>query len=430
MEIHVVQPGDTMLGIAARYGVSVQAIIESNHIADPNNLVVGQALIILIPELVYTAVPGDTLGAIAGYFGTTERVLLQNNPGLIGAPYLNAGQTVVIRYQGPKIRQVRLNGYAYPYIQMALLERTLPYLTSLTIFGYGFTVTGELIPPADDQEMINLAYRYQTAPIMLLSSITESGTFSSERASRLFQDTALQDIVIGNVLEVMRQKGYLGLDIDFEYINPNDRDAFTRFLQNVTNRLHAQGYFVNTDLAPKTSGDQPGLLYESHDYQAIGEISDFVLLMTYEWGYTYGPPMAVAPLNKVREVIDYAVTVIPRQKIMMGLPNYGYDWILPFVQGVTRATTIGNDYAVEIAARNRAEIQFDQTAQSPFFEYRDANGLSHVVWFEDVRSMQAKFRLMDEYSLIGGGYWNIMRPFAQNWAFISARYEVQTIVAP
>lgn len=147
-------------------------------------------------------------------------------------------------------------------------------------------------------------------------------------------------------------------------------------------------------------------------------------------GLTYGPPMAVAPLNKVREVVDYAVTVIPRQKIMMGLPNYGYDWILPFIQGVTRATTIGNDYAVEIAARSRAEIQFDQTAQSPFFEYRDTNGLSHVVWFEDVRSMQAKFGLMDEYGLIGGGYWNIMRPFAQNWAFISARYEVQTIVAP
>jgi len=315
-------------------------------------------------------------------------------------------------------------------MQRALLVRTRPFLTSLTIFGYGFTLTGELIPPADDQEMISLAYRYQTAPIMLLSSITEGGTFSSERASRLFQDTALQDIVIGNVLEVMRQKGYLGLDVDFEYINPDDREAFTRFLQNVTNRLHANGYFVNTDLAPKTSGDQPGLLYESHDYKAIGEISDFVLLMTYEWGYTYGPPMAVAPLNKVREVVDYAVTVIPRQKIMMGLPNYGYDWILPFIQGVTRATTIGNDYAVEIAARSRAEIQFDQTAQSPFFEYRDTNGLSHVVWFEDVRSMQAKFGLMDEYGLIGGGYWNIMRPFAQNWAFISARYEVQTIVAP
>lgn len=427
MEIHVVERGDTVYSIAQRYGVPPEGIISSNHIIDPNDLVVGQALIILFPELVYTIQPGDTLSSIATRFGTTTMALLQNNPDLIGLPFLNAGQTITIRFRGPKIRQVRLNGYVYPYIQRNLLERTLPYLTTLTIFGYGFTESGELIG-IDDQEMINLSYQYQTAPVMLLSSITESGTFSSERASRLFQDGALQSRVLDNVLQTMREKGYLGLDIDFEYVKPEDSDAFIRFLENTAARLHPEGYFMNTDLAPKTSADQPGLLYESHDYAAIGAISDFVLLMTYEWGYTYGPPMAVAPLYQVRRVVDYAVTEIPREKILMGLPNYGYDWILPFEQGVTRATTIGNEYAIDIAMRNNAEIQYDELSQSPFFEYRGANGLMHVVWFEDVRSMQAKFELMDQYQLKGGGYWNIMRPFTQNWAFISAKYNVQKIV--
>lgn len=427
MEIHVVERGDTVYSIAQRYGVPPEGIISSNHIIDPNDLVVGQALIILIPELIYTVRPGDTLSSIAQQFGTTRVVLLQNNPDLIGVPYLSAGQTITIRFRGPKIRQVRLNGYAYPYIQRNLLERTLPYLTTLTIFGYGFTESGELIG-IDDQEMINLAYQYQTAPVMLLSSMTETGNFSSERASMLFQDLTLQNKVLDNVLRTMREKGYLGLDIDFEYIKPEDSEAFIRFLQNTAARLHPEGYFINTDLAPKTSPEQEGLLYESHNYAAIGAISDFVLLMTYEWGYTYGPPMAVAPLNQVRRVVDYAVTEIPRQKIMMGLPNYGYDWILPFERGTTRATTIGNEYAIDIAMRNNAEIQFDEVSQSPYFEYRGANGLMHIVWFEDVRSMQAKFGLMDQYQLIGGGYWNIMRPFTQNWAFISASYSVQKIV--
>lgn len=76
------------------------------------------------------------------------------------------------------------------------------------------------------------------------------------------------------------------------------------FIRNVTTRLNAAGYQVITALAPKTSSDQPGLLYEAHDYRGIGEASNFVLLMTYEWGYAYGPPMAVSPLNKVQEVID------------------------------------------------------------------------------------------------------------------------------
>ena len=177
------------------------------------------------------------------------------------------------------------------------------------------------------------------------------------------------------------------------------------------------------DLAPKTSDAQQGLLYESHNYGAIGEIADSVLLMTYEWGYTYGPPMAVAPLNQVRRVVEYGTSVIDPGKIQLGLPNYGYDWILPFERGVTRATAIGNEYAVDIARRQGAFIQFDQTAQSPYFDYyRD--GLSHVVWFEDVRSIEQKYDLMDEFGLAGGGYWNLMRPFQQNWSFVAARYNI------
>jgi len=146
------------------------------------------------------------------------------------------------------------------------------------------------------------------------------------------------------------------------------------------------------------------------------------------WGYTYGPPMAVAPLNKVAEVLDYAVTEIPPEKILMGIPNYGYDWQLPFERGVTRATTIGNQQAIEIAARYGAEIQFDETAQSPYFEYFTRNGVKHVVWFEDIRSIQQKLDLADEFRLRGVGYWSIMRPFAQNWALISALYDVQKVV--
>lgn len=426
MTIHVVQPGDTVALIAQQYGVSPQRILTDNGIARTQTLVVGQALLILFPETAYTVRPGDTLGTIAEQFGTTVSVLLQNNPSLIFSRTVYPGQTIVIRFKDPKRREIPVNAYAYPDIQRDVLRRALPYLTYLTIFGYGFTAQGELIP-ADDAELINLAYEYQTAPVMLLSSITEEGNFSGERASLLFRDLQLQNKVLGNVVEVMLEKGYVGLDIDFEYINADDREPFTRFVQNAADRMHQYGFFVNVDLAPKNSSAQAGLLYEGHDYAALGAAADTVLLMTYEWGYTYGPPMAVAPIDKVREVVAYAVTEIPNEKIMLGIPNYGYDWILPFERGVTRATAIGNQYAVEIAARNNAEIQFDQTSQSPYFTY-SRNGLNHVVWFEDVRSIQAKLELLEEFLLRGAGYWNAMRPFAQNWALLAALYDIRKVV--
>ena len=147
--------------------------------------------------------------------------------------------------------------------------------------------------------------------------------------------------------------------------------------------------------------------------------------MTYEWGYTYGPPMAVAPLPNVRAVLDYAVTAIPPQKILLGIPNYGYDWPLPFVQGVTRAQSISNQRAIELALEHHIAIQYDDTVQSPFFHYTDAAGTVHEVWFEDARSMDAKLRLISEYGFYGAGFWNLMRPFSQVWLILDALYALQ-----
>ena len=93
------------------------------------------------------------------------------------------------------------------------------------------------------------------------------------------------------------------------------------------------------------------------------------------------------------------------------------------MKGETKARTIGNVEAVQIAAANGAEILFDERAQSPYF-YSEADGIRHEVWFEDVRSMQAKFDLIEEYALNGAGYWQIMRLFRANWELLADRFEI------
>lgn len=145
----------------------------------------------------------------------------------------------------------------------------------------------------------------------------------------------------------------------------------------------------------------------------------------YEWGYTYGPPLAVAPLPNVRAVLDYAVTAIPSGKIFLGVPNYGYDWPLPFVQGTTRALSISNRRAIELAVQYGVDIEYDETAQAPFFHYTDAGGVVHEVWFEDARSIDAKFRLIAEYGFRGAGVWNLMRPFSQTWLVLDSLYDIE-----
>ena len=285
--IHVEEKGDTLWNIAQKYNTSVQRIITDNGLFDLKYLVVGQALLILIPEIVHTVKHGDSLYSISKQYGVPIIKLLQRNPNLIKNTELRPGQNITIKFKDQQNRNAVFNGYAYQYINKNLAKYCMPYLSEFTIFGYGFKENGELIPVEDD-ELIKLAYQFDTAPIILLSSITEDGTFSGELASMLFNNKEVQNLVIMNLINVMNEKGYLGIDIDFEYIDPSDGDAFLRFLENITEQMHSQGYTVNVDLAPKISASQVGLLYEAHNYREIGKIVDSVLLMTYEWGYTYG----------------------------------------------------------------------------------------------------------------------------------------------
>ena len=213
------------------------------------------------------------------------------------------------------------------------------------------------------------------------------------------------------------------LRVDFEYIYPSDREAYNEFLRYVSSRIKPIGYILTTAIAPKISASQQGLLYEAHDYLVHGEVADHVIIMTYEWGYTYGPPMAVAPINEVERVLRYAVSVIPSRKILMGMPNYGYDWTLPHRQG-SRATAISNLQAVNLAINNGATIQYDERAQAPFFNYTDSNGARHVVWFDDARSLTARLKLVEKYNLGGVSYWTINRFFRTLWYTLRALYDV------
>ena len=176
-------------------------------------------------------------------------------------------------------------------------------------------------------------------------------------------------------------------------------------------------------MAPKTSDSQPGRAQEGHDYAKIAQAVDYAVLMTYDWGWTGGPPMAVAPLPQVRQVVDYALTRFRPEQLYLGVPLYGYNWTLPWRDG-SRAVSLGCQQAVRLAWDQRAAIRYDETAQAPWLRYFQ-DGVEHEVWFEDARSIQAKLNLALEYGLHGVSYWNVDRPFPQNWTVLNATAQVR-----
>ena len=430
MQIYTVKSGDSVYSIARDFGTTPARIITDNELTEPGRLAVGQSLVILEPSRTYTVRGGDTLEGIARLFDVSIMQLWRNNPSLGGKTNIYPGQTLNISFDPPPLGEVSVNGYVYPFADRDTLRKTLPYLTYLSIFSYGIREDGTLVPPAGgDEEIISLAKEYGTVPLMMLTSLTDKGTFSSELATRTIQDEAVSRTLAENAVRTMIEKGYGGIDVDFEYIEPSAREDYVRFIEQIRAALPEDGdYEIFVSLAPKTSDDMRGLLYEGHDYAGLGAAADRVLAMTYEWGYTYGPPMAVSPIGNVERVLDYAVSRIPAEKVMMGVPNYAYDWALPYVRGESKAESMSNVMAVKLAVDKNAQIQYDEESQTPFFRYYDrgaGNPVEHEVWFDDARSMNAKLRLMNEKDLYGGSVWNVMNYFPQLWAVMNQLYSLR-----
>ena len=424
MQIHVVRPGDSLWQISQAYGMPMEQIIEANELPNPNQLVVGQAMVIPIMGSYHWVAPGQSLSQISRLYNISEAELIRINR------IANPNQLPVgLRLYIPPRPRPTVDVGAYIDLKITregpeqVVDKVGEHLTFLPIFSYAVNRDGTLTG-VDDQVTINAAYEDRVAPLMVVTNY-EEGTFSTELATSILSSEELQDKVLDEALRIMREKGYLGLDFDFEYLGAENRERYNEFLRKAVAKLKPEGFFISVALAPKIAGDQVGVLYEGHDYQAIGQIVDFIFFMTYEWGWSGGPPMAVSPLNQVRRVMDYAVSVVPRDKIMMGIPLYGYDWTLPYVPGGPFARAVSHQRAIELAVQYNARIEYDPISQAPFFTYYDEQRREHIVWFDDARSIQAKFNLVKELGIRGFFYWVLGFEFPQNWLLIEDNFIVR-----
>lgn len=428
MQIYVVEQGDSLEQIAETYGSSVEDIVEANELIAPNELVVGQALVIPIIGQFYFVQPGDSLYSIAARFGFSTEELANVNR-------ININQILSpgFRLYIPPIPKQPITSYAYVEPMGGVVSPTLqnaasnysPYLTYLALFSYQVNRDGTLTAPPIGN-LVQTANSNQTAMAMVITNL-EGGAFSSEVGHIILTVQAVQNTLLDQIVNTAADSGFRDIHFDFEFLLPEDREAYNTFLRKAKERLSQEGLLISTALAPKTSATQTGQWYEAHDYQAHGEIVDFVVLMTYEWGYSHGPPMAVSPLNSVRNVVEYAVSEIPPEKILLGQNLYGYDWTLPFVEGGGPARAISPQQAIQIAWENNTAIQFDPQANSPFFTYTDASGNEHEVWFEDARSIQGKFDLIRELNLLGIAYWKLGLAFPQNWLLLNDQFTIRKL---
>lgn len=428
MTIYVVKSGDNLWSIARRFGVTPNDIEFANKITPSQVLVIGQTLIIPSKEKQYTIKSGDSIWSISKKFGVSaDSILGLNN--IANSQAMAPGLVIRIPGKSKNYGYAEVNGFiqpSNPEKERAVLGESIKYLTYITPFSHHVNADGSLTP-LDDAVMLQAAKINNTAPMLSITNIA-GDNFDTTLISNILNSSELQQTLINNILSLIKSKGYYGVIVDFERIPPADREKYNNFLRKLVSRLHPQ-YLVATALAPKTYDIKTGSWHGAHDYRAHGQIVDFVIIMTYEWGWSGGPPMAVAPLNEVRKVISYGVSVIPPKKIMMGIPLYGYDWTLPYTPKGEFAEAIGNQAAIDRAAKYKTVIKYDEKSESPYYKYYDENGKEHVVWFEDARSVEAKYKLASEYGLRGVSYWSLAQPFPQNWQVLDNMFKITKVTS-
>ncbi|WP_135553656.1 glycoside hydrolase family 18 protein [Paenibacillus cymbidii] len=425
MQIHVIQPGQSLYQLSQLYGVSVETITEANEISPKDALVVGQTLVIPIVGSYYWVKPGDTLTSIARQFGTTAQTLADVN----GIPPEGTLATGTRLYIPPRPRRdAEFNAYVEPRGGSVSAElrrasrEAAPHLTYLAPFSFRINRDGTLTPPPLD-DLASIAAEQQAVLMMVVTNL-ENDQFSAELGQVILNVEQVQNRLLDTIIRTAHEHNFRDIHFDLEHLRPEDRGAYNRFLRKAADRIHNEGLLISTALAPKTSAEQTGAWYTAHDYKAHGEIADFVVIMTYEWGYSGGPPMPVSPIGPVRKVLEYAITEMPANKIMMGQNLYGYDWTLPYKPGGAYAKALSPQQAIALARKRNASIAYDEEAQAPHFAYWDDNGKEHRVWFEDARSIQAKFDLVKELGLRGVSYWKLGLSFPQNWLLIEDNFNV------
>lgn len=429
MDIYVVQPGDTIVSIANKFGVPVFQLIQDNGLENTINLANGQAIVITYPTKTHIVQEGDSLQSIATMYSITLIQLLRNNPFLSDRENIYPGETLVISYDTHG--KLVTNGYAYPFINQNALIKVLPSLTYLSIFNYRVVEAGEVISYSNDSSLIEAALTYGTIPLLMISAMSPQGEVDLKMVYELLLNEEYQNRIISNVMNILQTTKYQGVNIMISTMNEINQELYFNFLSKVSYLLTQNNYLIFYTINPNLRYENNEIKFEQIDYLRISPNINGFTFFQYAWGKKSGPPAPVNSIALIDAFLAHIVTLIPPELVSVGEPLIGYDWELPYVPGRTSVNSVTISTAIKIAYDADAMIEFDPISQTPYFNYQfsfSATPIDHIVWYIDPRSINALNMLIDKYRLQGSGIWNIMIYYQPLWSILNSQYELVKLI--
>ena len=416
MDIYVVQPGDDIESIANKYGITVERLISDNGLINSNFLVDGQTIVILYPKKTYTVKQGDTITTIADSNGISIMQLMRNNPFLYDREFIYPDESLVISYN--TVKDIQVNAYTYVFSSQDILIRALPYLTFISIYNYRIAEDATIINYGDDSEIIRLAKEYDTIPLLMISAFSPTGELNLEFVYELLLDNELQNKLINDTLQIIRSKGFKGINFFISNITEYNQNLYLNVFTKLSRALRNEEYiFMITISSDYTS------TIENLDYQSISSLVDRIIFLQNIWDIRKQPPAPISNISLIRPFIEHITSIVSPEYISLGKPGIGFDWELPSIPNVTLARLMSLNSTITLAYDKRAVIQLDEVSQTPYFNYIEYTG-KHIVWFIDARSIKALDEIIIEYDLVGTGLWFLTSYNQQLYSMINALFNI------
>ncbi len=425
MIVYVVQEGDTITSIASKYRVSEKRLQQENFVSDPNNLAVGDTLVITYPKQIHIVKDGDTLISIAKDYNIPLMQLYRNNPHLWEDETLIVGQMIVISYQTKG--ETMTSGYVFSFVGKDILRMTLPYLTYLNIFNYTLAPKGGLVSVYDETDIITMTKQFGVQPLLLVSGLNFRGERSPELVYEILLNVDNQINQANRIVEIMQEKGYYGVNIVFTMLNERSQSLYIEFLKRVVPLINEAGFKVFITIDSEFSDEENGDKFERVDYSEFNNLIEGTFLRRFYWGTLYGPPRPVASIQDISEYLDYVKTMIEPKKLNIGFPLLGYLWTLPYIEGFTRANAYSISASINLANVTDTPILFDEVSKTPHFRYVNElpiETIDYEVWFVDARTINEIVTLAIDNKLQGTGLWNIMSYYPQIWLIINSTFKI------
>lgn len=280
----------------------------------------------------------------------------------------------------------------------------------ISLFWYLLRSDGSVkkyIYAVENKNIIKYAHSRNVKVLALVANLPdedEGGDWDSSRVDKVIGNSTARKKHIAELVSLSKKHGFDGINIDYEAMKSYQKENFTLFIKELASTLHENGKILAVALHPKNSEENPEYSNgsQAQDWKELGKYADQLHVMTYgeNWNTSSAGPIASIPW--VKSILIYAGKLIPKEKLFAGIPLYGYDW-----SNTPKANGLTYQEVQKLIRKHNPKVLFDKNSQSKHFGYRDNNGVSHTVWFEDKDTIQAKLRLIDNLGLSKTAFWRL-----------------------